>query len=232
MGVSSPKNYLFSWSYLLFHGSLTCPSICFYFSANGRSIFSWRPSLKPPLKCSVFPCSLYFQTCGSAASKTLGAGQQQPLSISTPQSTSLIVYESLLLLGCVQKQEKTQESGCAKASRVKRGGGRLRTRGMKGRNSCHSLLVFSRFLKRRLSAVWVKWTARGETQESRGRKRATFLRGRVTYKQTRDAWPQCVTGCSARLQGVPPALWHTIYPSCLFFSEAGLKFNAGHCASL
>lgn len=60
-----------------------------------------------------------------AASKTACPGQQRPLSISTPQSTSLIVYERLLLLGSVQKQEKAQETGCAKASKVKRrwGGG-------------------------------------------------------------------------------------------------------------
>lgn len=105
---------------------------------------------------AVFRCSLCFQTRGPAASKTLGAGQRRPLSISTPQSTSLIVYESLLLLGCVQKQEKTQEPGCAKASRVKGVGGLRRWAagagggGMKGRNSCHSPLVFSRFLKRQL----------------------------------------------------------------------------------
>lgn len=58
-----------------------------------------------------------------AASKTDCSGQQRPLSFSTPQSTSPIVYERLLLLGCIQKQEKTQEPGCAEASKVKRARG-------------------------------------------------------------------------------------------------------------
>ncbi len=58
-----------------------------------------------------------------AASKTGCTGQQRPLSFSTPQSTSPIVYERLLLLGCIQKQEKTQEPGCAEASKVKRARG-------------------------------------------------------------------------------------------------------------
>lgn len=58
-----------------------------------------------------------------AASKIDCTGQQRPLSFSTPQSTSPIVYERLLLLGCIQKQEKTQEPGCAEASKVKRARG-------------------------------------------------------------------------------------------------------------
>lgn len=58
-----------------------------------------------------------------SASKTDCIGQQQPLSFSTPKSTSPIVYERLLLLGYIQKQEKTQEPGCAEASKVKRARG-------------------------------------------------------------------------------------------------------------
>lgn len=86
-----------------------------------------------------------------AASKTDCTGQQRPLSFSTPQSTSPIVYERLLLLGCIQKQEKTQEPGCAEASKVKRARGEGVVKGKtKSRNSSHSPLVFSRFLKRQL----------------------------------------------------------------------------------
>lgn len=62
-------------------------------------------------------------SAGPAASKTDCSGQQRPLSFSTPQSTSPIVYERLLLLGCIQKHEKTQGPGCAEASKVKRAQG-------------------------------------------------------------------------------------------------------------
>lgn len=58
-----------------------------------------------------------------AASKTDCTGQERPLSLSTPQSTSPIVYERLLLLGSIQKQEKTQGAGCAEASKVKKARG-------------------------------------------------------------------------------------------------------------
>lgn len=113
-----------------------------------------------------------------AASKTDCSGQQRPLSFSTPQSTSPIVYERLLLLGCIQKQEKTQEPGCAEASKVKRARGEGVVEGKtKSRNSSHSPLVFSRFLKRQLlgPCEWskqpegkLKRTARGREPHSWG----------------------------------------------------------------
>lgn len=74
-----------------------------------------------------------------AASKTDSAGQQRPLSFTTPKSTSPIVYERLLLLGCIQKQEKTQEPVCAEASKVKRAKG---VRGWLRKNEKQKFLSF------------------------------------------------------------------------------------------
>ncbi|KAK2863078.1 hypothetical protein Q5P01_002611 [Channa striata] len=72
------------------------------------------------IACTLGPVGAFVRP---ATSKTDCTGQQQPLSFSTPQSTSPIVYERLLLLGYIQKQEKTQEPGCAEASKVKRARG-------------------------------------------------------------------------------------------------------------
>lgn len=96
-------------------------------------------------------CSFYFQDhlrglLPTELTALASTGQHSPPTPpQPPPSTSLIVYERLLLLGHIQKQEKTQEPGCAKASKVKGARGRVG-----GRNSSHSLMVFSRFLKRQL----------------------------------------------------------------------------------
>lgn len=112
--------------------------------------------------------------------------------------------------------------------------------GMKGRNSCHSPLVFSRFLKRQLSGLCERSEQReGKPKRAAGGREPHSWEDASPYEQTRDAWPRRATGCSARLQGVPPLC--TRPASLLFFffpffsplsPEAGLKFNAGHCASL
>ena len=158
-------------------------------------------------------------SAGPAASKTDCSGQQRPLSFSTPQSTSPIVYERLLLLGCIQKHEKTQGPGCAEASKVKRAqgwgewGGWLRGK-TKSRNSSHSPLVFSRFLKRQLlgPCEWskqpegkLKRTARGREPHSWGDASPTHRIERHSISVARPG-RVCNRLCSAalRLSAVAP----------------------------
>lgn len=128
-----------------------------------------------------------------AASKTDSAGQQRPLSFTTPKSTSPIVYERLLLLGCIQKQEKTQEPVCAEASKVKRAKG---VRGWLRKNEKQKFLSFPTGVFQIPQATaprlceWSK-QAEGEIEANGERKRTTFLRGRVTYTQNRKTLDLC-----------------------------------------
>jgi len=48
----------------------------------------------------------------------------------------------LLLLGCIQKQEKTQEPGCAEASKVKRARGEGVVKEKKKKNEKQKFLSF------------------------------------------------------------------------------------------
>lgn len=159
----SPKKGFFSCCFFFFCGFLTSTGIRFYFSPKDRSIISSFLSLKLPFKTlAVFPCSLYFQTRGPAASKTLGAGQRRPLSISTPNQQASLFMRACYCWAAFRNKRKLKSSAVWRHPELSGVGGREGGwGGMKGRNSCHSLLVFSRFLKRQLPRP-CEWSERRE----------------------------------------------------------------------